>query len=105
MVAEAWDRAENCYVLAFPLCRPPKGTAGCPGTFSRSVVKCSIDSRRRTLCVSPFVSFDKRFFERGGLRRGGKAAAGGSCRSFYGSARGVTLPLPGRGEYSARGPR
>lgn len=39
------------------------------GDFSQSVGKCSILSRNTHKCVSPFVSFEKRFFERGGLKK------------------------------------
>lgn len=39
------------------------------GDFSQSVGKCSILSRNTHKCVSPFVSFEKRFFERGRLKK------------------------------------
>lgn len=66
---EVWSRRgmELLRSSAFPLCRPRECRV-CPGTFSRSmasVVSCSRTPQGR----SPFVSFDKRFFERGGLRR------------------------------------
>lgn len=59
------------------------------GDFSQSVGKCSILSRNTHKCVSPFVSFEQRFFERGGLKKEEERNKVGTKRSFY--VRKVTL--------------